>query len=152
MTTIKQHTAAPTRKVTAAGIGGVAGTLIAAAFSASNVPFLKSSILKGNDEELRALMTKMTEDEALEMIVALVQLYREQGHYLERMYKWLKRVGMDSIRAVIVEDPARRRGYYEAFVHSQTFSQTDPWSERASGARASHEFRPMADLTLEAAE
>lgn len=93
-----------------------------------------------------------TEDEALETIVALVQLYREQGHYLERMYKWLKRVGMDSIRAVIVEDPARRRGYYEAFVHSQTFSQTDPWSERASGARASHEFRPMADLTLEAAE
>ncbi len=34
-----------------------------------------------------------TEDEALQVIVALVQLYREQGHYLERIYKWAKRVG-----------------------------------------------------------
>ena len=29
-----------------------------------------------------------TEDEALEVIVALVQMYREQGRYLERIYKW----------------------------------------------------------------
>ena len=35
-----------------------------------------------------------TEDEALEVIVALVQMYREQGRYLERIYKWAKRVGI----------------------------------------------------------
>ncbi len=45
-----------------------------------------------------------TEDEALEHIVALVQMYREQGHYLERIYKWAKRVGLDEIRRQIVED------------------------------------------------
>ncbi|KQT85308.1 nitrite reductase large subunit NirB [Aurantimonas sp. Leaf443] len=94
-----------------------------------------------------------TEDEALEIIVALTQLYREQGHYLERMYKWLKRVGMESIKAAIVEDTAKRAHYFERFVHSQAFSQKDPWAERASGSVAAHEFRPMADLTLrEAAE
>ncbi len=40
-----------------------------------------------------------TEDEAVVVIAALTQLYREQGHYLERIYKWLKRVGMESIKA-----------------------------------------------------
>ncbi|RYH02939.1 MAG: NAD(P)/FAD-dependent oxidoreductase, partial [Alphaproteobacteria bacterium] len=29
-----------------------------------------------------------TEDEAVVVIAALTQLYREQGHYLERIYKW----------------------------------------------------------------
>ena len=38
-----------------------------------------------------------TEDEALEHIVALTQMYREQGRYLERIYKWAKRVGIDEI-------------------------------------------------------
>lgn len=94
-----------------------------------------------------------TEDEALETIVALTQLYREQGHYLERIYKWLRRVGMESIQAAIVDDPDKRRHYFDRFVHSQTFSQTDPWAERARGDVATHEFKPMADLrVLEAAE
>lgn len=44
MTTFKQNSAAPTRKVTAAGIGGVAGTVIAAAFAASGVPFLEQFV------------------------------------------------------------------------------------------------------------
>ncbi|MCK5933274.1 MAG: nitrite reductase large subunit NirB [Fulvimarina manganoxydans] len=95
-----------------------------------------------------------TEDEVFEVIVALVQLYREQGHYLERMYKWLKRVGMDSIKAAIVDDLDKRRHYFDRFAYSQTFYRKDPWAERASGAVAAHEFRPMADLSSfkEAAE
>ncbi|MAU95867.1 MAG: nitrite reductase large subunit [Fulvimarina sp.] len=92
-----------------------------------------------------------TEDEALETIVALVQLYREQGHYLERMYKWLKRVGMESIQAAIVDDPGKRRHYYDRFVFSQQFSQRDPWADRATGGVARHEFEPMAAIGLQQA-
>ena len=88
-----------------------------------------------------------TEDEALETIVALVQLYREQGRYLERIYKWAKRVGMDSIRRSVVEDAGKRKALFERFVHSQKFSQEDPWAERAGG-RDAHEFRPLADLSF----
>lgn len=87
-----------------------------------------------------------TEDEALETIVALVQLYREQGRYLERIYKWAKRVGIDSIREAVVGDAGRRAALFERFVVSQRFSQKDPWAERVSG-RDAGEFRPMADLT-----
>lgn len=93
-----------------------------------------------------------TEDETLEHIAALVQMYREQGHYLERIYKWAARVGIDEIRSQIMEDNDKRRAYFERFVFSQKFAQSDPWSQRASG-KDKHEFRPMADISqLVAAE
>ena len=92
-----------------------------------------------------------TEDEAIEVIAALVQMYREQGHYLERIYKWAERVGYDEVRKQVLNDLDSRKAWYERFVHSQKFSQSDPWSERVSG-KDKHEFKPMAALGLEAAE
>jgi nitrite reductase (NADH) large subunit len=92
------------------------------------------------------------EEEAVEIIAALVQLYREQGRYLERIYKWAKRVGLDTIRQQVMEDRERRAALYGRFVYSQKFAQHDPWAERAGGKDA-HEFAPLADLNiLEAAE
>jgi nitrite reductase (NADH) large subunit len=93
-----------------------------------------------------------TEDEALEVIVALTQMYREQARYLERIYKWAKRVGIDEIRRQILDDLDKRTAYYDRFVFSQKFAQVDPWSERVSG-KDKHEFRPMATIGMaEAAE
>jgi nitrite reductase (NADH) large subunit len=88
-----------------------------------------------------------SEDEAIEVVAALVQLYREQGRYLERIYKWAKRVGIDSIKANIVTDREKRRHYYDRFVFSQTFAQVDPWEERVNGKDA-HEFAAMAEFGL----
>ena len=92
-----------------------------------------------------------SEEEALEHVVALAQMYREQGYYLERIYKWAKRIGLDEIRAQIMDDPDRRKAYFDSFVFSQKFAQVDPWSERVSG-KDKHEFNPLATLSLEAAE
>ncbi|QKC95203.1 nitrite reductase large subunit NirB [Mesorhizobium sp. NZP2298] len=93
-----------------------------------------------------------TEDEALEHIVALTQMYREQGRYLERIYKWAKRIGIPEIKRQIMDDDAKRKAYYDRFVFSQKFAQVDPWSERVSG-KDKHEFRPMASVGFaEAAE
>ncbi|MCL6705415.1 nitrite reductase large subunit NirB [Pseudomonas sp. R2.Fl] len=86
-----------------------------------------------------------TEDEALEHIVALTQMYREQARYLERIYKWAKRIGHDEIRRQIMEDHDKRRAYFDRFVFSQKFAQVDPWSERVSG-KDKHEFNPMATI------
>jgi nitrite reductase (NADH) large subunit len=88
-----------------------------------------------------------SEDEALEVIVALVQMYREQGRYLERIYKWAKRIGIDEIRRQVLDEHERRRAYFDRFVHSQKFAQVDPWSERVSGLDK-HEFRPLAAVGL----
>ena len=57
----------------------------------------------------QALCHVSTEEETIEIIAALVQLYREQGRYLERIYKWAKRVGAASIKAQVVDDVEKRR-------------------------------------------
>lgn len=93
-----------------------------------------------------------TEDEALEIIVAVTQLYREQAYYLERIHKWAARVGVDTVREQIMDDVERRKALFERFCYSQKFSQIDPWAERVQGDQA-HEFMPLADLTrMQAAE
>jgi len=92
-----------------------------------------------------------SENEALEHVVALAQMYREQGFYLERIYKWAARIGLDEIRKQIMDDEDRRKDYFDRFVFSQKYAQVDPWSERVSG-KDKHEFKPIATLDLEAAE
>ena len=84
-----------------------------------------------------------TEAEALEYCAAVLQLYREQGHYLERIYKWEARVGLEKIQAQVVEDDDNRLALYERFLFAQKFSQNDPWAERASGGVDAHEFKSL---------
>ena len=79
------------------------------------------------------------------MIVALVQMYREQGRYLERIYKWAKRVGVEEIRRQVFDDLEKRTAYYTRFIYSQQFAQVDPWAERVAG-KDKHEFRPLASV------
>ena len=97
------------------------------------------------------LLNVTSEDEVVEYVAALTQMYREQGHYLERIYKWAMRVGFDEIRKQIVDQADTRKAYYDRFVLSQSVAQVDPWDERASG-KDKHEFNPMAILNQEAAE
>lgn len=88
-----------------------------------------------------------TEAEVMEIIAALTQLYREQGRYLERIYKWAKRVGIETIKAMVIEDAGRRAALHARFALSQSFAQIDPWQERVNGKDA-HEFAAMAELRL----
>jgi nitrite reductase (NADH) large subunit len=89
------------------------------------------------------LLTRVAdEDGARRLICALVQYYREDGWYLERIYKWMDRIGLETIRAAMA-DPDRFAAYYDRFLHAQSFSQEDPWAERVAGKDAG-EFAPMA--------
>jgi nitrite reductase (NADH) large subunit len=98
------------------------------------------------------LATVPTEAEAIELTVAFVQLYREHAKYLDRPYKWLAKVGLDWVKAQVVDDAGNRAGLIARFDHSQTIYQKDPWEERAGGGER-HEFAALADLRLpEAAE
>ncbi len=88
------------------------------------------------------LLTKVAdEDEAVWTICAITQLYREEAWYLERIYKWMDRVGLDSIRTRI-EDPEQRRALYDRFSYSQRFYRIDPWAQRVAG-RHTEEFTPL---------
>ncbi|WP_109795833.1 nitrite reductase large subunit NirB [Minwuia thermotolerans] len=104
----------------------------------------------GMEVKATQLLCKVVaEEDVLEHCAALLQLYRQEAHYLDRMHKWLARVGMDHVQAAVVEDADNRRDLYERFVFSQRFAQSDPWSERAAG-RDSHEFTPLEGPKLEA--
>ncbi|PZQ57794.1 MAG: nitrite reductase large subunit [Phenylobacterium zucineum] len=88
------------------------------------------------------IVTKVaSQDEAVWTICAIMQMYREQGWYLERIYKWMDRVGLDAIKAA-VEDPDQRRALYDRFAFSQRFYRIDPWAERVAG-RDHDEFNPL---------
>ena len=101
-------------------------------------------------KEIEPLIKVATEDEAMEHVLAFVQLYRENAKYLDRPYKWIAKVGMDWVRER-VGDAEERARLVAAFELSQTIYQKDPWAERAT-AEAEKAFAPLADLTLEAAE
>jgi nitrite reductase (NADH) large subunit len=100
-------------------------------------------------KETERLCDVPTEQEALDVTVAFVQLYRENAKYLDRPYKWVAKVGLDWVKARVVEDLAERARLIAAFEVSQSVYQRDPWAERADKGR---EFAALADLTLEAAE
>ena len=88
-----------------------------------------------------------TEDEAIEAIAALAQLYREQGRYLERIYKWAKRVGLETIRQQIMEDGDRRRALLDRFVYLADVRPERPLG-RARPRQGRARVRAVADLTL----
>jgi len=99
-------------------------------------------------KETELLITVPTEDEAMEVIAAFIQLYRENSRYLHRIYKWVAKVGRDWCRDQIA-DLANRRALYDRFMLSQSVYQTDPWAELAERPA---DWAPVADLTLRAAE
>ncbi len=77
-----------------------------------------------------------TEAEALNHCAAFIQLYREEARYLERTAPWIERVGIDYVKARLVEDAAGRDALAERFLFSQRFTQDDPWARRAAGEDA----------------
>lgn len=99
--------------------------------------------------EVERLIDVETKEETIVVIKAMTQLYRENAKYLDRIYKWMNKVGLDWIRERI-SDPAERDALATRFDLSQTVYQKDPWAEHAQKKAAI--YRPVANLTLEAAE
>jgi len=100
--------------------------------------------LRGTD-----LLCKVeTEQEALDYCAAFIQLYREEARYLDRTAPWIERVGLDYVKARIVDDDVGREALRGRFLYAQSFYQVDPWAARAEGVeRELHEhiaeIRPM---------
>lgn len=80
------------------------------------------------------LLTKVeTEEEAMQVCLAFIQLYREDAHYLERTAPWLERKGLDWIKGQLFDDPTRIGRLAARFRISQKYWQVDPWERRAAG-------------------
>jgi len=68
-----------------------------------------------------------TADEVIEYASAYFQYYRETGIYLERTSKWLERMGLENIKAVM-EDSQQRKELNERLNIAVTV-QEDPWQK-----------------------
>ncbi len=100
-------------------------------------------------KQTELLLQVATEQEVIDVIRAVTQLYRETGKYLDRMYKWMAKLGLEWITEQ-VSDPAIRAGLIERFELSQTIYRKDPWADHAKTRAPS--YQPVANLALEAAE
>ncbi|TCL00449.1 assimilatory nitrite reductase (NAD(P)H) large subunit precursor [Shimia isoporae] len=101
-------------------------------------------------KETELLCKVATEEEAIEVISAMTQVYRENAKYLDRIWKWVDKVGLDWVKQQVVDDLENRKALAERFEVSQSVYRTDPWAEHA--AEKAETYRPVANLTLEAAE
>jgi nitrite reductase (NADH) large subunit len=81
-----------------------------------------------NVREADVLETVATPDEVIRTATVVLQHYRENADYKERLYDFVPRVGLEEIRAV-VRDPERSAELLERFRIAKA-AVSDPWLER----------------------
>ena len=79
-----------------------------------------------------------TADEVIEYTGAFLQLYREEGHYLERTVHFVARVGLDYCKRQVLDNPPRRRELFERLMLALR-DVPDPWrAEQPAGPRSEY--------------
>jgi nitrite reductase (NADH) large subunit len=96
-----------------------------------------SSVRKGD-----ILCVVDSHEEVLRYMGRFIQYYRENAKYLERTHGFVQRLGMDKIRAVIVEDSEGIGERLEREIAESKAAYKDPWKEVYSSA-AAKEFAPL---------
>jgi nitrite reductase (NADH) large subunit len=80
-----------------------------------------------------------TSDEVLEYAGAFLQLYREEGWYLERTVHYINRVGLDHVKRKVLEDHANRRALWERLQFALD-GEPDPWFEHEQAKVDTRQF------------
>ncbi len=74
-------------------------------------------------------------DDVLKYAARFMQYYRENAKYLERPYGFVDRIGIDRIRAVVVEDSEGIAVRLDAAIQSSIDAYQDPWAESYTASR-----------------
>jgi len=94
----------------------------------------------GIKTEVAQFLVKLkTAAEVLEYSGAFLQLYREEGWYLERSVHYVGRVGLDHVKARIVDDAAGRKALWERLQFSLA-DEPDPWFDFDKAAVDTRQF------------
>lgn len=83
-----------------------------------------------------------THEEVLEYAGAFLQLYREEGWYLERTVHYLARVGLEHAKQKVLEDEENRKALYERLLFSLE-GESDPWHEPEKAMVDTRQFEPL---------
>jgi len=77
------------------------------------------------------LCTVDTHDEVLKYMGRFIQYYREHGKYLERSYGFCERVGIETLKKILVEDSLGICARLDAEIQKAVDAYKDPWKEEA---------------------
>jgi nitrite reductase (NADH) large subunit len=94
-------------------------------------------------EVAQFLVRVKTSAEVLEYAGAFLQLYREEGWYLERTVHYVARVGLDHVKKIVVDDAAARRALYERLQFALD-GEPDPWHEPDRAGIDRRQYVPLA--------
>jgi nitrite reductase (NADH) large subunit len=83
-----------------------------------------------------------THEEVLEYAGAFLQLYREEGWYLERTVHYIGRVGLDHVKRSILENSGTRKALHERLLFSLD-GEPDPWHEPEKALVDTRQFAPL---------
>jgi nitrite reductase (NADH) large subunit len=83
-----------------------------------------------------------THEEVLEYAGAFLQLYREEGFYLERTVHYVNRVGLDYVKKKVLEDDDNRRALWERLQFTLK-DEPDPWHQPAEARVDLRQFAPL---------
>jgi nitrite reductase (NADH) large subunit len=98
----------------------------------------------GIKTEVAQFLCKLsTAEEVLEYSGAFLQLYREEGWYLERTVHYIKRVGLDYVKRKVLEDAAGRKALWERLQFTLD-GEPDPWFEFDKARVDLRQFTPLA--------
>ena len=86
------------------------------------------------------LCTVSSEADVLLLSGRFLQYYRENAKYLERTYGFVARVGIEKIRAVVVEDSEGIAAALDAALERSIEAYRDPWQE-ANAEATPNQFR-----------
>jgi nitrite reductase (NADH) large subunit len=75
------------------------------------------------------LVTVDTHDEVLTYTGRFMQYYRERGKYLERTYDFVERIGIETIRRVVVDDAEGIAAALDERMQAAVDAYVDPWLE-----------------------
>jgi nitrite reductase (NADH) large subunit len=94
----------------------------------------------GIKTEVAEFLCKVQSDEeVMEYSGAFLQLYREEGYYLERTVHYVHRVGLDYVKSKVVDDAGNRQALFERLLYALQGYQ-DPWTERAAATPARKQY------------
>jgi nitrite reductase (NADH) large subunit len=83
-----------------------------------------------------------TAAEVLEYSGAFLQLYREEGFYLERTLHYVNRVGLDYVKKKILEDRPLRQALWERLQFALD-GEPDPWFEHEKASLDTRQFSKL---------
>src|SRR5213596_108733 len=86
-----------------------------------------------------------TSADVLEYAGAFLQLYREEGWYLERTCHYVGRVGLDYVKKKVLDDAENRKALWERLQFSLD-GEPDPWFEHDKATVDTRQFNPVATV------